>query len=87
MVQENGTPIVGSCQINWTITKEGSPIFQKSSSCQAKFDTGLVLGVGNYEVIAEVTTGSGTEWYAHLNLYVENALENTLHSLLAYAGI
>jgi hypothetical protein len=73
LVLDNGEPILGNCQVNWTIVRDGSTIFQKSSSCEDEFDTGLVLEVGNYEIIAEGATGSGEDKYSYLILYVENA--------------
>jgi hypothetical protein len=73
LVLDNGEPILGNCQVNWTITQDGSTIFQKSSSCKDEFDTGLVLEVGNYGIIAEGVTGSGEEKYSYLTLHVENA--------------
>ncbi len=75
VVLENGAPIVSNCQVSWTVTEGESTIFQKTSSCQGNFYTGLVLGVGAYQIAAEATTGSGAETYSFLGLYVESTLK------------
>jgi hypothetical protein len=78
VVLENGTPLTGSCEISWTIVREGSVLFQEnSSSCQGDFSTGLQLGIGNYEILAEVVTSSGAQAHAVLSLYVEDAIEGS----------
>jgi hypothetical protein len=81
VVQENGAPVIGNCEINWTILEEGSIIFQSSSSCQDRFSTGLVLVAGNYyEIFAEVITDSGVQTQ-HLGIYVENGPQDFEHVL------
>lgn len=78
VVLENGTPLTGSCEISWTIVREGSVLFQENStSCQGDFSTGLQLGIGNYEILAEVVTSSGAQAHAVLSLYVEDAIEGS----------
>jgi hypothetical protein len=60
VVSENGGSVAGSCQVIWTIFKSSSVIFQQPSPCSGEYATGLVLQLGGpYEIIAEVTTGSG----------------------------
>jgi hypothetical protein len=76
VVLENGAPVVSNCQVSWTVTEGESTIFQKTSSCQGGFYTGLVLGIGAYQIAAEATTGSGAETYSFLSLYVESTLKN-----------
>ena len=77
-VLENGMPIVdGSCQINWTIAGDSLSL-QLSSTCDGNISTGLVLGVGTYEIIARVTTSSGARAIRFFSFRVVNSLAGLL---------
>jgi len=67
---DDGGELDEGCYIQWTLYKEGVPIYKENSDCWINYRTSLRLDPGSYQFVGDITTDWGATGSGQLEFQV-----------------